>query len=140
MGGDRGCRVVVEGARLALRAYPKIASLYLVGDQVQIRAALAAGRPEDSRLQIVHASQVLTMEDKPLVALRKKKDCSIARAVELVADGRAEAVISPGNTGGVVAVATVRLRRLEPVDRPGIVAVIPAPENEFVLIDRKSVV
>ncbi len=135
MGGDRGCRVVIEGARLALRAYPTIATLYLVGDQVQIRTALSGARQEDSRLQIVHASQVLAMEDKPLVALRKKKDCSIARAVELVADGRAEAVISPGNTGGVVTVATVRLRRLEPVDRPGIVAVIPAPENEFVLMD-----
>lgn len=135
MGGDRGCRVVIEGARLALRAYPKIATLYLVGDQAQIKTALSVARREDSRLQTVHASQVLTMEDKPLVALRKKKDCSIARAVELVADGRAEAVISPGNTGGVVTVATVRLRQLEPVERPGIAAVIPAPENEFVLMD-----
>jgi len=135
MGGDRDCRVVIEGARMALRAYPRIAALYLVGDQVQIKAALSAGSHQDSRLQIVHASQVLTMEDKPLAALRKKRDCSIARAIDLVADGRAEAVISPGNTGGVVAVATVRLRPLAPVDRPGIVAVIPAPENEFVLMD-----
>lgn len=135
MGGDHGCGVVVEGARLALRAHPKISALYLVGDQSQIEAALPATGSVDSRLQIVHASEVLTMEDKPLVALRKKKDCSIARAVELVKEGRAEAVISPGNTGGVVAVATVRLRPLEPVDRPAIVAVIPAPENDFVLMD-----
>jgi glycerol-3-phosphate acyltransferase PlsX len=135
MGGDHGCRVVVEGARLALRAYPRISTLYLVGDQSQIKAALPASSQGDARIQVIHASEVLTMEEKPLVALRKKKDCSIARAIELVKEGRAEAVISPGNTGGVVAVATVRLRPLEPVDRPAIVAVIPAPENDFVLMD-----
>lgn len=135
MGGDHGCGVVVEGARMALRAYPKITALYLVGDQGQIRAALPAGHHLDSRIQIVHASEVLTMEDKPLVALRKKRDSSIARAVELVKQGKAEALISPGNTGGVVTAATIRLRPLEPIDRPAIVAVIPAPENDFVLID-----
>ncbi|HOB99648.1 MAG TPA: phosphate acyltransferase PlsX, partial [Verrucomicrobiota bacterium] len=56
MGGDRGCRVVIEGARLALRAHPRIATLYLVGDQVQIKSALSVAHQEDSRLQIVHAS------------------------------------------------------------------------------------
>ena len=139
MGGDHGCGVVVEGARLALRAHPKIAAVYLVGDQVQIKAALA-GTPAhphqpDSRIHVIHASEVLGMEEKPLLALRRKKDCSINRAVELVKDGKAEALISPGNTGGVVTAATIRLRTLEPVERPAIVAVIPAPENDFVLID-----
>lgn len=75
------------------------------------------------------------MEDKPIVALRRKKDCSVARAVELVKSGQADALISPGNTGGVVAASTIRLRPLPGVDRPGIAAVIPAPENEFVLLD-----
>jgi glycerol-3-phosphate acyltransferase PlsX len=83
----------------------------------------------------LHASEVLTMEDKPIVALRRKKDCSVARAVELVKSGQADALISPGNTGGVVAASTIRLRPLPGVDRPGIAAVIPAPENEFVLLD-----
>ena len=135
MGGDHGCGVVVEGARLALRANPRIGTLYLVGHQAEIKAALASGRGTDPRIQIIHASEVLTMEDKPLVGLRRKKDCSIARAVELVKEGKAEALISPGNTGGVVAAATIRLRPMECVDRPAIVAVIPAPENDFVLVD-----
>jgi glycerol-3-phosphate acyltransferase PlsX len=89
----------------------------------------------DQRLQIVHASEVLTMEEKPILGLRRKKDCSINRAVELVKEGRAEAMISPGNTGGVVSAATIRLRPLAMVERPAIVAVIPAPENQFVLVD-----
>ncbi|MBM3882379.1 MAG: phosphate acyltransferase PlsX [Verrucomicrobia bacterium] len=143
MGGDHGSGVVVEGARLALRAFPQISALYLVGQQTEIKAALARAHGHghtpahapDHRLQIVHASEVLTMEDKPLLALRRKKDCSIVRAVELIKDGRAEAMISPGNTGGVVTASTIKLRPLEAVERPAIAAVIPAPDNEFVLVD-----
>ena len=135
MGGDHGPGVVVEGARMALKAHANIAEIFLVGDQAAIKTALGRHLPVDERIRIVHASEVLTMEDKPLVALRKKKDCSIARAVELVKDGRAEALISPGNTGGVVTASTIRLRPLEGVERPAIVAVIPAPENDFVLVD-----
>jgi glycerol-3-phosphate acyltransferase PlsX len=135
MGGDHGCGVVVAGAKLALDSLPQIAELFLVGDQPQIQAALRACGGDQSRIQIVHASEVLTMDDKPVVALRKKKDCSIARAVDLLKEGRAEAVISPGNTGGVVAASTIKLRPLPGIDRPGIAPAIPAPDNEFVLID-----
>jgi glycerol-3-phosphate acyltransferase PlsX len=135
MGGDHGCGVVVEGARLALKAHPEITTLYLVGHQAEIGAILPHGHQADPRLQVVHASEVLTMADKPVLALRRKKDCSISRAIELVKDGQAEAVISPGNTGGVVTAATIKLRPLDAVERPAIVAVIPAPENDFVLLD-----
>jgi glycerol-3-phosphate acyltransferase PlsX len=135
MGGDHGCGVVVEGARQALQSFSAISKLYLVGDETEIRAALNRLRCHDERLQIVHASEVLTMDDKPTAGLRKKKDCSIARAVELVKHGRAEAVVSPGNTGGILAASTLKLRTLPGVDRPAIATVIPAPENEFVLLD-----
>jgi glycerol-3-phosphate acyltransferase PlsX len=67
--------------------------------------------------------------------LRRKKDCSILRAVDLLKEGKADALISPGNTGGIVAASTIRLRLLEGLDRPGIATVIPAPKNEFVLLD-----
>lgn len=135
MGGDHGCKVVTEGARLALRAFPAITTLYLVGHQAEIRAALAPAHVNDPRIQIVHASEVLSMSDRPMAGLRRKKDCSVLRAIDLLKEGKAEAFISPGNTGGVVAAATIRLRPLEGVDRPAIVAVIPAPENDFVLVD-----
>jgi glycerol-3-phosphate acyltransferase PlsX len=135
MGGDHGCGVVVEGARLALMADTRITALHLVGNRAEIQPALAKHGPADERIQIVHASETLTMEDKPLLSLRRKKDCSIGRAVELLKEGNAEALISPGNTGGVVTAATIKLRPLPGVERPAIVTVIPAPENDFVLVD-----
>jgi phosphate acyltransferase len=135
MGGDHGCGVVIEGVRLALEANKSITELYLVGDEPQIKSALTRCHCRDERLRYLHADQVLTMEDKPVVGLRKKKNCSILRAIDLVKDGRAEAVISPGNTGGIIAAATIRLRPLEGVDRAAIATVIPTAKREFVLID-----
>ena len=135
MGGDHGPDVVIEGVRLALKELPKIEKIILVGQRELIERILVRRKFLGGRLEVVHASQVLTMDDKPLLGLRRKKDCSIARAVDLVKQGQAEAVISPGNTGGVVTCSTMKLRPLDGVDRPGIFAVIPAPENEFVLVD-----
>ena len=110
MGGDHGCEVVIEGVKAALQASNKISGLYLVGDEEQIRAAMDQTRLRDDRIRIVHAAEVLTMEDKPLDVLRRKKDCSMARAMELVKEGQGDAMISRGNTGGLMAAATVRLR------------------------------
>ncbi|MBI3414554.1 MAG: phosphate acyltransferase PlsX [Verrucomicrobia bacterium] len=135
MGGDHGCGVVVAGAKLALEASQDITELCLVGNENEIQFALRQCRLDDARVCVVPASEVLTMEDKPVLGLRKKKDCSILRAVELIKDGKADALVSPGNTGGVVAAATIRLRPLAGVDRPGIATVIPAPNNDFVLLD-----
>jgi phosphate acyltransferase len=135
MGGDHGCGVVVEGALLALQGQPRISELFLVGNEPEIRNALAHTRCPDPRLRVLHASQVLTMEDKPVVGLRKKRDCSVARAMDLLKERKADAVVSPGNTGGVVSAAWIKLRPLPGVERPGIATVIPAPENEFVLVD-----
>ena len=135
MGGDHGCGVVIEGAKRALQAERRIEALYLVGNRAEIHAALPQRGFRDHRVRVVHASEVLTMEDKPATALRKKKDCSIARAVELVRDGKADAVISLGNTGGIFAAATFKLGRIPGVDRGGIATVIPAPDHAFVLLD-----
>jgi glycerol-3-phosphate acyltransferase PlsX len=135
MGGDHGCGVIIAGAKLALQTNKKISQLFLVGNEAEISAALEKQGVKDERVTIINASQVLTMEDKPVVGLRKKKDCSILRAVELIREGAADALISPGNTGGVVAASTIRLRPLPGVDRPGIATVIPSPHNEFVLLD-----
>jgi len=135
MGGDHGCGVVIEGAKRALQADRRITALYLVGDRAEIHAALPQRGFRDHRVRVVHASEVLTMADKPAAALRKKKDCSIARAVELVHHGQADAVISLGNTGGIFAAATFKLGRIPGVDRGGIATVIPTPDGEFVLLD-----
>jgi glycerol-3-phosphate acyltransferase PlsX len=135
MGGDHGPGVVIDGARQALQAHPSITELFLVGHEDEIKAGMARSGLRDSRVKIVHASESLTMEDKPIEGLRRKKDCSILRAVDLIKEGKADALISPGNTGGIVAASTIRLRPLEGLDRPCIATIIPAPKNEFVLLD-----
>src|SRR5689334_24728068 len=129
MGGDHGCGVVIEGARRALQADKSIRALYLVGNKAEIHAALPTGGFRDHRVRVVHASEVLTMEDKPATAVRRKKDCSIARAMDLVNEGKADAVVSPGNTGGIFAAATFKLGRVSGIDRGGIAALIPTPDN-----------
>jgi glycerol-3-phosphate acyltransferase PlsX len=135
MGGDHGPQVVIAGAKLALASNSRIAELSLVGDQLQIRSALEASQLEDSRIKVVHASEVMTMEDNPLTAVRKKKDCSMARAIDLLKDGLTDAVISPGNTGGLVATSSIKLHRLDGVERPALATVIPTAASRFVLLD-----
>lgn len=135
MGGDHGCGPLIGGACEALAALPGLTELFLVGHEAQISEALAERGCRDERVRVVHASEILSMDDKPLEAVRKKKDSSMLRAIELVRDGKAEAVISPGNTGALVTAATLRLRRLEGVDRPVIAAVMPSLSGEFVLLD-----
>jgi len=135
MGGDHGCEVVVEGVKIALQAYDKISELHLVGDQAQIQSALARTRLADRRIRLVHANEVLTMEDKPLDVLRKKKNCSMSRAIDLLRDKHGEVVISCGNTGGLMAASKLKLGTLENVDRPAIATVLPTPSKEFLLLD-----
>jgi glycerol-3-phosphate acyltransferase PlsX len=135
MGGDHGHSVVIEGAVRALESEKRVSELFLVGDKSAIEAALPKSARRDQRLHVVHASEVLTMDEKPAQAVRKKKDSSVVRAVELVREGQADAIISPGNTGGIFAAATFKLGRISGVDRGGIAAVIPTPDGEFVLMD-----
>ena len=100
-----------------------------------IHAALPPRGFRDHRVRIIHASEVVEMEDKPAIALRKKKDSSIARAAELVSEGKADALISLGNTGGIFAAGTFKVGRIPGVDRGCIATVIPRQTNEFVLLD-----
>ena len=135
MGGDHGCGVVIEGARRALEGNKKISALYLVGHQDKIHAALPARGFRDHRVRVIHTSEVVEMEDKPASAVRKKPDSSIARAAELVHEGKADALVSLGNTGGIFAAATFKVGRIPGVERGCIATVIPRQGNEFVLLD-----
>ena len=134
MGGDHGCGVVINGVQLALAADDRIKSVLLVGQQDQIQTALTAAGLRDPRVEIVHASEVLTMEDKPVEGIRKKKDSSMVRAIDLVRDGKADAIISRGNTGALVA-GSMKLRRLDGVERPVLAARAPSRTIDFVLLD-----
>lgn len=134
MGGDHGCEVVILGAKLALQADPKISALHLVGHQDKIQAGLKQIGLRDERIQILHCTEVLTMEDKPVEGIRKKKDSSMVRAIELVREEKADAIISPGNTGALVA-GSMKLRRLEGVERPVLAARMPSRTGDFILLD-----
>ena len=134
MSGDHGPAAVIEGAKHALEADTAITKLHLVGNEAEIRAGCQRLGLNDPRVEFTHASEVLTMEDKPVEAIRRKRDCSMARAIGLVYDDRADAVVSLGNTGALVA-GSMRLRRLEGVERPAIAARMPSRTGDFVLLD-----
>ena len=117
MGGDHGCDVVVEGVKLALHQDGRVTKVFLVGQQEVIETSLRSQSLKDPRVEILHTNEVLTMQDKPLAAVRGKKRCSLTQAVDLVKSGQADAAISPGNTGGLVAAATLKLGTLPGVER-----------------------
>ena len=135
MGGDYGCGVIIAGVKRALEEQKDISTIYLVGNRADIHAALPEGGFRDHRVKVVHATEVIEMEDKPVVALRKKKDSSIGRAAELVSEGSADALVSLGNTGGIFAAGTFKIGRIPGVDRGCIATVIPRHDSEFVLLD-----
>lgn len=135
MGGDLGPAEVVEAVKLAL-ADEAIDPITVVGDETLLKPLLAAaGLENHARLAVVHASEVITMEDKPLQALKRKKDSSMVRAIDLVKTGEARVTISCGNTGALMAGSTLRLRMMDGVDRPALAAVIPREGGHFILID-----
>jgi glycerol-3-phosphate acyltransferase PlsX len=135
MGGDFGPPTLVAGAVMALREYPHISKLFLVGDSSQIENELKKQGCNDGRVEIVHCTQVVDMSDRAWSAVRRKKDSSISRAVDVVKHGDADAVVSAGHTGAAVAASMIKLRTLEGIDRPGIAAVLPTERNVFVLVD-----
>lgn len=135
MGGDFAPQNIVAGTVQALRNDGPISRLCLVGDQERVRAELQKHGPIDPRIEIVHATEVIAMDDDPVRAVRRKKDSSMARAIDLVKQGQADAVVSAGNTGALLTTAHLKLRTLEGVDRPGLAILIPSPENVFVLMD-----
>lgn len=136
MGGDHSPQSPVAGAVEALRDFPDV-EILLVGDQARLESELSRHetRAVQARLQIRHASQVVDMADSGLDSVRRKKDSSISRAIDLVKSGEAEAVVSAGHTGALVAAATIKLRTLPGIDRAALGVLIPADGGVFLLID-----
>lgn len=135
MGGDYAPREVVAGALRAAASLNGIERIILVGDQQAIQQECRAHGRLPAAIEIVHAAQAIGMDEGPVNAVRHKKDSSINRAIDLVKHGRAQAMISAGNTGAVVVAATLKLRTLEGVERPAIATMMPTPDKPFVLID-----
>ena len=134
MGGDFAPAVTVEGTIETVSAYDHI-DVILVGDESVIRENLDKKKVPPDRIRIKHASQVILMDESPTVAVRKKKDSSIKRGIELVKNKEADAFVSAGNSGAVMATALLLLKTSKVVDRPAIAAIMPTLKNPFVLID-----
>ena len=124
MGGDHGPSVTVPAAIAFARATPA-AELLLVGRAGAIEPHLTSVAAERSRLQIVHAEEVVEMDDPPAQALRGKRNSSMRVAVNLVKEDRADACVSAGNTGALMAISRFVLKTLEGIDRPAIASVLP---------------
>ncbi len=135
MGGDFAPRNTVEGAVDALGAYPEIEGLFLVGDAAKIGLELKRLGAGDKRIEIVHASEVVDMRESGAKAIRQKRDASISRAVDLVKNGSAQAVVSAGHTGAAVAASVLKLRSLKGVERPAVACLLPTAKKIFILID-----
>jgi glycerol-3-phosphate acyltransferase PlsX len=134
MGSDHAPGPEVAGALRAVRAMS--IDVELVGDAAMLEAALAAaGRTADDRVSVIHASEVVTMADHPAQAFRAKPDSSMRVAVARVADGHADAVVSAGNSGAMLACSIFGLGRLPGIERPAIVTVLPTPSGPLVLCD-----
>jgi glycerol-3-phosphate acyltransferase PlsX len=135
MGGDYAPAEIVKGAVEAAAGLPALSRILLVGDAQAIKRELDSCRRVSEKIEIRHASEVITMEETPAQAVRRKKDSSISRAVDLVKEHEADAVVSAGNTGAFVVAATLKLRTLEGVERPAIATVLPTVDRPLVLID-----
>jgi glycerol-3-phosphate acyltransferase PlsX len=133
MGGDKGPKVVVPGAIDAILARRGDARLLLVGREEQIRPLV--GGVDPALIEIVHASEIIDMHESPATAIRRKKDASITVALRLVREGRADAMVSAGNTGAVVASSLLTIGRLHGVSRPAISTLWPNKRGGAVVLD-----
>ncbi len=134
MGGDHAPTVNVDGAIDALGRWPDM-QIALVGDRTVIEPMLEKTGYSGERLVVVHADGHVGMEEKPTEALRKKPDCSIARCWKMMAGREVDALVSAGNTGGVVAAGLRTKLFLKGVKRPGIAVILPSAHGQTVLMD-----
>lgn len=135
MGGDGGPSVVLAGAALALERNPDLI-FRLVGDEAVVRATLA-DYPALARVStIIHAEDVITGDDKPAQAIRRSKTTSMGLAIAAVKSGEADAAVSGGNTGALMAMSKLALRTMKDIDRPALAALLPTlGDNDVVMLD-----
>jgi glycerol-3-phosphate acyltransferase PlsX len=134
MSGDLGAEVVVRAALASLEKHPRL-NLALVGDQSVLTDLVSRIVGSESRLSIRHASEVVGMSESPVDALRKKKDSSMRIAINMVKEGDASACVSAGNTGALMATSKYVLKMLPGIDRPAIIAELPAIGGTVHMLD-----
>ena len=132
-GGDNAPVEILKGAAKAVATYD--CDIILTGDEEKIRQAAQEHGISLNRMEIVHASDVMTMEDHPKSILREHKDCSMAVALRLLSEGKGDAVVSAGSTGALLMGGTFIVKRIKGVSRPALAPVMPSDDRPFMLID-----
>ncbi|MEK6372615.1 MAG: phosphate acyltransferase PlsX [Acidobacteriota bacterium] len=133
MGGDHAPEEIVAGAVLAAREYP--VEILLVGQEEVVRKNLAAADSVPRNIEVVDAREVVEMDDTALAPLRKKKNSSVRICANLVAEGRAHAFVSAGNTGATWTSARAVMGMIEGVSRPALAAIVPSSKGHTLLLD-----
>lgn len=131
MGGDHAPHEIIKGALSAIKEYP--VEIILVGDPEAIKKHLPHQLPD--KISIFPASQKIEMNESPALAVKQKRDASVNIAVKLVKEQKADAVISAGNTGALMAAALFGLGRIKGIERPAIATIFPTPSGRVLLLD-----
>ncbi len=131
MGGDYAPAEIIKGAVAAARESSD--DIILVGREAEVRTALGGSPP--ATVRVVHASEVIEMEDQPATAVRTKKDSSMSVGIRLVKDGQADAFVTMGNTGGALAAALFGLGRIQGIKRPALATVFPTLTGFTFMLD-----
>jgi len=136
MGGDNAPEAIMEGAVQALEDFGgNVERLFLVGEESTVKRELERLSYAHGKIEIVHAPEIVGMEESAVKSVRQKKHSSISVAVDLVKQGHCDAVVSAGNTGAAVAASTIKLRNIAGVDRAGIASPLPNEHGPCNIID-----
>lgn len=133
MGGDHAPSEIVKGAVLASRELPD-AEIILVGNQSRIEKELSFYK-DIGKISTVNATEVIDMDESPAQAVKQKKDASVNVAVSLIKEGKADAIVSAGNTGALMASSLFKLGRIKGIERPAIATEFPLPSGKVLLLD-----
>jgi glycerol-3-phosphate acyltransferase PlsX len=134
MGGDSAPDCVLEGAQLALIRHPNVKFL-IFGDEAKVAPYLTKYPKLKAASELIHTNVRVSADDKPSVAIRQGKQSSMRLAIDSVADGRAAAVVSAGNTGALMAMSKIVLKTLPGINRPAIAALFPTIKGDCIMLD-----
>lgn len=134
MGGDNAPSEIVKGAIEALNESDSV-KVFLVGRETVIRDELRKYTFDDTRLEVVHAEEVIETAEPPVMAIRKKKDSSIVKAMNMVKDGSCDAIVSAGSTGAILVGGQIIVGRIKGVERPPLAPLLPTENGVTLLLD-----
>ncbi|GIM27837.1 phosphate acyltransferase [Clostridium polyendosporum] len=134
MGGDHSPKAVIEGCIEALKEYDDI-EIYITGPEEKLRNEFDKFKYDKNRVQFINATEVISTNEHPVMALRKKKDSSLNKALKLVKEKKCDAIISAGSTGAFLAGCTLVVGRIKGIERPALAPIMPGKNNSFMVLD-----